>query len=223
MREKAREMMMATEELTTEEEETAEEFIEEPIGAPVRTGPYTIAGRVGADLEAQLRRADWHCAKLAEIDALEQALTAPIQEEVERLEARLKAIRAANAHRREFHEGAIRWWVLQEGIRERVGKTVPLAHGQIATHKTQGKTEVAEAIVLTLYQQNPKEYGDLIGPKADPKAVRERYKLRDDGSCVDKISGEVLPEPVIVQTEEPGIKVVVTALGPGRDVAATEE
>ncbi len=211
--------MATTEELTTEEQE---EYVEEPEGEPVRTEPYTIAGRVGPDLEAQVRRADWHCAKLAEVDVLEAILAGPVVEEIERLQARLTQIRAPFAKRREFHEGALRRWVLEESIRDRVGKTVNLGHGQIKTLQTKGKTEVKDDVVLCLYADNPKEFADLVKPKVDPKAVRDRYDLRDDGACVDKLTGETLAEPVIVQTEEPGIKVTVTALGPGRDVAAED-
>lgn len=205
--------------MATDVQDNLEESEELPEG---HTGPYTIAGKAGPDLESQVRLADWHCQRIAELDVLEAALTAPIVEEIERLQARLKAAQSPLQQKRQWHEAQVQWWVLEENIRERVGKTIPLAHGQIVTRQTPGKTEVQADRVLSLYRDNPKEFGDLVKPTVDNKAVRERYELQADGTCVDTVTGEALPEPVIVVTEEPSVKVTVTALGPGRDVAAEE-
>lgn len=202
--------------MATDVQDNLEESEELPEG---HTGPYSIAGKAGPDLAEQVRLADWHCQRIAELEVTEAILAGPIVEEIERLEARLDAVRAPLQAKRRWHEAQVQWWVLEENIRERVGKSVPLAHGQIKTRQTPGKTEVRPEVILCLYRDNPQEFGDLIKPTVDTKAVRERYELRDDGTCVDTVTGEALAEPVIVQTEEPHIQVTVTALGPGRDVA----
>ena len=77
------------------------------------------------------------------------------------------------------------------------------------TRQSRGKTEVDNAAVLTLYQDNPAEYGDLIKPAVVASAVRERFTLREDGATVDATTGEVLPMEVIRQIEEPTVKVSV--------------
>lgn len=205
--------------MATDVQDNLEETEELPEG---HTGPYSIAAKAGPDLKEQVRLADWHCQRIAELEVTEAILAGPIVEEIERLEARLDAVRAPLQAKRGWHEAQVQWWVLEENIRERVGKSVPLAHGQIKTRQTPGKTEVRSDLVLSLYRDFPEEFGDLIEPKVDNKAVRERYALQDDGTCVDTLTGEALAEPVIVVVEEPSVKVTVTALGPGRDVAAEE-
>lgn len=205
--------------MATDVQDNLEESEELPEG---HTGPYSIAGKAGPDLAEQVRLADWHCQRIAELEVTEAILAGPIVEEIERLEARLDAVRAPLQAKRRWHEAQVQWWVLEENIRERVGKSVPLAHGQIKTRQTPGKTEVQTDRILCLYRDHPQEFGDLIKPTVDSKAVRERYALQADGTCVDTVTGEVLSEPVIVVTEEPSVKVIVTALGPGRDVAAEE-
>ena len=217
--------MAAAEILTDETTESEEEFAEYPAisARPVPAGkPYSIAGHAGPDLQAQIRLADWHCQRIAENDVMEAALCDPIVEEIARLQARLEAIRAPYDKQRAWHEAQLKWWVLEENIRETMGKTVPLAHGQIKTLQLEGKTEVVNAAVLTLYQSDPQNYGGLVKQDADSKAVRDRFELLADGTCTDRETGEILPEAVIVQTEEPHVKVTITALGPGRDVAAEE-
>ncbi len=214
--------------MTTAETELIEDFFDEDLpeeAAEDRRRRYSIADRAGADLQAQIGKADWHLRKLAEINYRERLLTDPIIQEIQRLEARLKAVQARFAQERGFHEGVLVEWTLDCNLRELLGKTIPFPHGQIKTTQTRGKTEVAEDAVLRLYYANPKDYGDLVKQKVDPSAVRDRYDLRDDGACIDRESGEVLTgdAAVIIRTEEPTIKVTVIASGPGQDLAEDGE
>lgn len=200
-------------------EQFADLFDEETPDAEEARRSYSIVRKAGPALEDQVRLADWHFQRMAEAEVRYQVLAAPIVEEVERLQARLKVLTTQRDQSVAWHEDQLIKWTLDCNLRDALGKTIPFAHGQIKTLATKGKTEVAEDVVLALYRDYPADYGDLIKPTVDSKMVRDRYELREDGTCVDTVTGEVAPEPVIVQTEAPGIKVAVTALGPGRDVA----
>lgn len=204
------------------EEETAEELEaeDEDLG-PEYQDKRSIAGRAGEDLPDQMGLADWHLRKLRELEIAEALNLTPFVEEIDRLRRRAESIEAWYAKRKAFHEMQVREWVMACNLREVLGKSFSLPHGQVKTRQTKGKTEIAADVLLNLYRDKPEDWGHLIKPVPDTKAIREIYDLREDGLCVDKLTGEIMPEDqaLIVQTEAPGIKVEIIPAGPEKDLA----
>ncbi len=181
--------------------------------AAEETERYTIAAKAGPKLEDQIKLADWHCLKTAQINVREALLAGPIVEEMDRLLTRLTEIRDRAEHERAFHKNALEWWVLEEDLREKLGKSFTLPHGKVKTRQTAGKTEINEEMVLELADHDPANYADLVVQSVNRGAARERFHLNDDGSVTDKVTGEVLAQGLIRQVGEPHVVVTVEAEG----------
>lgn len=172
---------------------------------------YSIIGRAGDDLTAQLRLVGWHVQQVRESCARADAVAKPLEEEVAKLQARLATIRKQQETDVSFHTSAIEVWVLDSNARETVGKTIPTAHGVIKTRQCKASTAIDEDLVLKLYQADPTRFDRCCYPalKVSKEVIRDRFELSADGRTVDRDTGEVLDEQVIRVVDWPRVKVTI--------------
>lgn len=202
-------------------EETERPDITEEGWVPPEPHGYSIAAKAGPEFAAQLKLADWHLRKAAELEAVTSALVAPFDEEIKRLEAeraRILAEREALVRVRqrdvEWHKAQVEWWFQDQNVRETTGKaTLRLPYGAIKSRQTPGRTEVNEEEVLRLWREDPDTFSDCIREVVDKASVRKRFVLLDSGEVEDTVTGEIHPQGILAQTEPPGLTVTVELAG----------
>lgn len=201
--------------------ETEELTAEEYGGQPPEPHGYSIAAKAGDDLAAQLQLADWHGRKASEARVLAEAIAAPFDAEIERLGKELARLTQARADAIAdqvrcigwHEEQVIRWF---PAFREATGKkSVSLPYLEIKSSQGRGKTEIDEGAVMDLAAAHPGDFEGLVEniPTVNKKAVRERFELREDGTVLDKTSGEIVEAPILSWVELPSLTVTVTLTG----------
>lgn len=170
--------------------------------------PYSILGRAGADPTSQIRLVGWHMRRAREAQATADALAAPLEAEIDRLQRRVTSIRARSEREVGWHANCIRLWVHDADVRERIGKSIPTAHGTVVTRATRGKTEIDEDAAWNLVGEVADFEAQFVRVRReiDKVALRKRLALNAQGQTVDTETGEVLPD-VLRQLEPPGVKV----------------
>lgn len=185
---------------------------------------YSIRGRCGEDIEAQVRLANHHIDIAVRERRRADLLAAPIEEEIrERLE-RVAEIRGPREARAERNEGFVLHWARDPATQAELGKTIPLGRATVSVLATRPKTELNVTAIEALAQTMQDLWAAGIVRTqvvVDKALARKRFTLRD-GRTLDLTTGEVIEpvphigpdgqdyvSPVIVETEPAGQKATI--------------